>query len=173
MDVPAGANATVVAHLSASGQPQLNAYVNDTSSAKAGKARLTVRHVAAAPAVDVRANKNPVFTDLQNPAEATGEVPAGTVSADVTLAGTETVAIGPANLTLPAGSSTVVYAWGSAADKNLALKVQSLHPTAVHAGEAGTAVATSGDTALAVAGGAGLAAAAAVLVVRRRTASHR
>ena len=46
--VPAGANITVVAHLSASGKPALTPYVNDTSPIAAGQTRLTVRHDAAA-----------------------------------------------------------------------------------------------------------------------------
>ncbi|MDH6455525.1 hypothetical protein M2155_008024 [Streptomyces sp. SAI-119] len=114
VDVPAGANATLVAHLTADGKPALDAFVNDMSKVPAGKARLTVRHVAAAPAVDVRAGGTPVFKDLVNPKEAKGEVDAGTVSANVVLAGTDTVAIGPADLDLAEGTNTVVYAWGSA-----------------------------------------------------------
>ncbi|MFI8233986.1 DUF4397 domain-containing protein [Streptomyces sp. NPDC085900] len=146
VDVPAGANATLVAHLTADGKPALDAFVNDMSKIPAGKARLTVRHVAAAPAVDVRANGKAVFKDLQNPKEAKGEVAAGTVSADVVLAGTDTVAIGPAKLNLAEGTNTVVYAWGSADDKNLQLKVQSLTgmhsaPSGVPAGETGAAAA--------------------------------
>ena len=53
--VPAGANATVVAHLKEDGSPTLTPFVNDTSAVPAGQARVTVRHTAAAPAVDVRA----------------------------------------------------------------------------------------------------------------------
>ncbi|MFC8364220.1 DUF4397 domain-containing protein [Streptomyces griseorubiginosus] len=144
VDVPAGANATLVAHLTADGKPALDAFVNDVSKIPAGKARLTVRHVAAAPAVDVRAGGTPVFKDLVNPKEAKGEVDAGTVSADVVLAGTDTVAIGPADLDLAEGTNTVVYAWGSADDKNLQLKTQSLTgmhsaPGGVPAGESGAA----------------------------------
>jgi len=144
VDVPAGANATLVAHLTADGKPALDAFVNDTSKIPAGKARLTVRHVAAAPAVDVRADGKPVFEGLENPKEAKGEVAAGTVSADVVLAGTDTVAIGPAKLDLAEGTNTVVYAWGSADDKNLQLKTQSITgmhsaPGGVPAGETGAA----------------------------------
>lgn len=147
VDVPADANATLVAHLTADGKPTLDAFVNDTSKVPAGKARLTVRHVAAAPAVDVRAGGKPVFTDLVNPKEAKGEVAAGTVKADVTLAGTDTVVLGPADLNLAEGSNTVVYAWGSANDKNLALKTQTLTgmhsaPGGVPAGESGQAAAS-------------------------------
>ena len=115
--VPAGANITVVAHLDEAGKPMLTPYVNDTSHVAAGQARLTVRHDAAAPAVDVRAGGDPVFTDLTNPNEDSADVPAGTVSADVVLAGTDTVAIGPADLDLKRGHDTIVYAWGSAEDE--------------------------------------------------------
>lgn len=148
VDVPAGVSATLVAHLTAEGKPALDAFVNDVSKVPAGKARLTVRHVAAAPAVDVRAGGTPVFKDLVNPKEAKGEVDAGTVSADVVLAGTDTVAIGPADLDLAEGTNTVVYAWGSADDKNLQLKTQSLTgmhsaPGGVPAGETGAAEAAT------------------------------
>ncbi|MFD9240942.1 DUF4397 domain-containing protein [Streptomyces sp. NPDC059556] len=146
VEVPAGANATLVAHLTADGKPALDAFVNDTSKVPAGKARVTVRHVAAAPAVDIRADGTAVFKNLENPKEVKGEVAAGTVSADVALAGTDTVAIGPAELDLAEGSNTIVYAWGSAADKNLALKTQSITgmhsaPHGVPAGETGLAAA--------------------------------
>ncbi|MFG3661540.1 DUF4397 domain-containing protein [Streptomyces sp. NPDC047706] len=127
--VPAGANATVAAHLSAEGQPQLTAFVNDVSDVEDGKARLTVRHVAAAPAVDVRAGGQPIFKGLENPDQESATVDAGSVDADVVLAGTDTVAVGPADLNLQEGTSNVVYAWGSAQDESLALKTQTLSDT--------------------------------------------
>jgi hypothetical protein len=144
VNVPAGANITVVAHLSESGSPQLTPYVNDVSAVPAGKARLTVRHDAAAPAVDVRAGGTPVVTNLTNPNGKSLVTNAGTVSADVVLAGTGTVVIGPADVTLKEGTSTIVYAWGSANDKNLKLAVQTISgmhssPGGVNAGSGGQA----------------------------------
>lgn len=141
VSVPAGANATVVAHLTADGTPVLTPFVNDVSMVPAGQARVTVRHVAAAPAVDVRAGGAVVAPGLTNPDEATLTVPAGTISADVTLAGTGTVAIGPADLTLAEGTVTAVYAWGSA-NAGYQLAVQTLTgmssaPSAVAGGSAG------------------------------------
>jgi hypothetical protein len=143
VNVPAGANATVVAHLTAEGTPVLTPFVNDVSMVPAGQARVTVRHTAAAPAVDVRAGGAVVAPGLTNPNEATLTVPAGTVSADVVLAGTSTVAIGPADLTLGEGTVNVVYAWGSA-DAGYQLAVQTLTgmssaPSGVPGGSAGLA----------------------------------
>lgn len=139
--VPAGANITIVAHLAADGTPVLTPFVNDVSPLDAGTARVTVRHTAAAPAVDVRAGGTPVIEGLENPGEETLTLDAGQVSADVVLAGTDTVAIGPADVPLAEGTATFVYAWGSAEDANLALAVQTvqgLHssPSGVPSGEA-------------------------------------
>jgi len=124
--VPSGANITVVAHLTADGKPILTPYVNDVSTLKAGQARITVRHDAAAPAVDIRVGGTPVFKGLTNPNEVKADLAAGTITADVALAGTSTVAIGPADVNLKEGTNTIVYAWGSAADKNLKLAVQTI-----------------------------------------------
>jgi hypothetical protein len=174
--VPAGANITVVAHLDEGGQPLLTPYVNDTSSIAAGEARLTVRHTAAAPAVDIRAGGEPVFTDLANPDEASADLPAGTVSADVVLAGTEDVAIGPADVELTEGVHTIVYAWGSAEDGNLQLAVQTIDgmhssPSGVPGGTGGQADAGGGQPwAIAL---AGLMAGAAALLLTRRPLRQR
>lgn len=149
VEVPAGANATVVAHLDADGNPVLTPYVNDVSSTDAGQARLIVRHDAAAPPVDVRADGDVLFAGLGNPDEASADVPAGAYSADVTLAGENQTVIGPADLQLAEGTATIVYAWGSAADGNLDLAVQTidgLHsaPSGVPGGETGAAAAGDG-----------------------------
>ena len=124
--LPAGANASIVAHLDASGQPKLTVFVNDTSPLAAGNARLVVRHTAAAPAVDVLANGKPAFTNLTNPNEAKADLPAGTISASVAAAGTTTPVIGPVDLTLPQGTVTVVYAVGSLDGKTLHTVAQSI-----------------------------------------------
>ncbi len=149
--VPAGANATVVAHLTAEGQPALTPFVNDTSEVPAGQGRVVVRHTAAAPAVDVRAGGQVVAPNLTNPNEASLEVPAGTVSADVVLAGTSTVAIGPADLDVTEGATTIVYAWGSQ-DAGYELAVQTIGgghsaPSGVPGGSAGL-VDSAGDDSL-------------------------
>ncbi len=170
--VEAGKSYTLVAHLTAAGKPTLTPYVNDVSPVGAGQARLVVRHDAAAPAVDVRANGQVAFAKLTNPKQATADLAAGTINADVTLAGTSTVAIGPAEVNLTEGTSTIVYAVGSAGDKTLALVTQTidgLHsaPGGVPAGSGGLLdveqgmlgwvwVASIAGAIFALAGGAGL-----------------
>jgi hypothetical protein len=179
VNVPAGANITVVAHLSESEAPQLTPYVNDVSAVPAGKARLTVRHDAAAPAVDVRAGGTAVITNLTNPNEKSLVTGAGTVSADVVLAGTTTVAIGPADVTLKEGTSTMVYAWGSAKDNNLRLAVQSI--SGMHSSPGGVNAGTGGQAAdgapmianIELVAIGGVAAGALALVLTRRRGAAR
>jgi len=126
VQVPAGANATVTANLNAVGAPALNVFVNDTTTLRSGEGRLTVRHIAAAPAVDVRADGSVLFKKLRNGKQALANVPAGKYRADVVLAGTKKVVIGPSTLTIKKGVNTIVYAWGSAADGSLKLAVQQV-----------------------------------------------
>ncbi|MGQ0842897.1 MAG: DUF4397 domain-containing protein [Sporichthyaceae bacterium] len=128
--VPAGASVSIAAHLNAGGTPTLTTWVNNVGSAGEGNARLTVRHIAAAPTIDVRADGKVLFPAVTNGKQGSTTLPAGKVVADVALAGTDTVAIGPADLTLTAGKGTVVYAWGSAEKKTLALAVREVPLTA-------------------------------------------
>lgn len=112
--LPDSGNVSIIAHLDEAGTPTLTVFENDTSAIAAGSGRLVVRHTAAAPAVDVRANGEVAFADLSNPNEATADLPAGTISADVVPTGTtEPVVIGPADLPVTEGSTLVVYAVGS------------------------------------------------------------
>jgi hypothetical protein len=120
-DVPAGGDISLVAHLGTDGSPTITPFVNDVSTVPAGQARLVVRHTAAAPAVDVRANGNTIISGLTNPNQEALVVDAGTVRTDVVLSGTDNVVIGPASLDLRAGTATFVHAVGSAQDGTLAL----------------------------------------------------
>jgi uncharacterized protein DUF4397 len=139
--IPDGANISLVAHLDATGKPQLTPFVNDTSKVAAGKSRLVVRHTAAAPGVDVRAGGQPVFKT--NPNEAKADVATGTVSADVVLTGTTTVVLGPTSLNLKEGTSTIVYAIGSADQKTLDIVAQTI--TGLHSSPGGVPSGSGGQ----------------------------
>ena len=175
--VEAGTNITVAAHLDADGNPVLPPFANDVSATEPGQARLTVRHTAAAPAVDVRANGEVAFADVTNPKEGKTDLAAGTISADVVLAGTDDVAIGPADVTLKEGTNTIVYAWGSAEDDNLDLAVQEI--SGLHSSPGGVPSGTGGqaDTgsyaAMGAAGAAAVLAGGAVLLMTRRVSPVR
>ena len=123
--VISGENATIVANLTAKGTATLSVFGNPTSPLPMGDARVIVRHVADAPGVDVYANNTKVASDLTNPAKATLVIPAGKVTVKVDVTGTTTTVIGPATFEFKAGTTTVVYAIGSAAGKTLTVAVQS------------------------------------------------
>jgi len=174
VDLPLAANGnyTAVAHLDAAGAPTATLFTNDISTTTAGQGRLTVRHVAAAPAVDVLAGGTAVISGLENPKESILNLAPGTISAAVAAAGTTAPVIGPADVTVTEGVNTIVYAWGSLSADNLALAVQTisgLHsaPTGVPSGELGLADDSSSAAAW-LAAAALLAAGGAALVVRRR-----
>ena len=146
---------TAVAHLDAAGAPTASLFMNDIATTAPGEGRLTVRHVAAAPAVDVLAGGTPVTTALENPDEATLNLPAGVVSASVNVAGTPDTVLGPADVEIADGRLTIVYAWGSAEAQNLALAIQTidgLHsgPGGVNTGSAGLAAENRGDAPVAL-----------------------
>lgn len=117
---------TVVAHLNASGAPTATKYRNPLSRPSSGRGRLIVRHDAAAPAVDVFANGRLSMRGLTNPRESKVTVPARTYSIAVTLSGSRTPVIGPADVAVQKRQDTIVYAWGSAAQGNLTVAVQTV-----------------------------------------------
>jgi len=175
--VTAGENATIVAALTASGTPVLTAFANDTSAAGTGKGRLVVRHVAAAPAVDVYAGSSKVISGLTSGQQQALDVLAGTVPAKVTLAGQTAAVLGPVNVPVTAGMATVVYAIGSAAGHTLTAVTQQYPlggaPSSAQAGSGGLGADPNTPVwPFAVIGGAGLVliTAGAAGAARRRAA---
>ncbi|HEX6425355.1 MAG TPA: DUF4397 domain-containing protein [Acidimicrobiales bacterium] len=174
--LPAEGNVTAIAHLDAEGTPTLTVFENDVSAVAAGQGRLVVRHTAAAPAVDVKANGEVAFSNLSNPNEASADLPAGTVSAEVVPTGAdEPVVIGPADLPVTEGSSLIVYAVGSLDGGT----IQTLTETIDGLGGAPNGVPTgnspieegSANAMPWIVGAAALAAVAGGLTVRRRFAT--
>ncbi|HEY7668266.1 MAG TPA: DUF4397 domain-containing protein [Actinomycetota bacterium] len=108
-----GGNYTAVANLEADGTPTLSFFKNNVKPVAKGNARLTVRHTAAAPEVDVWANGSVLLQDVPNGASATLAVPKGVYAAWVSLPGDYQPVIGPEVLKLKGGSAYQVYAWGS------------------------------------------------------------
>ena len=78
--------------------PKLGVFTNTVSNPGAGKARVIVRHLADAPAVDVLAGGGTLIDGLSNPNAAAAVVPAGTYPIKVVAdADNSIVAFGPAD----------------------------------------------------------------------------
>jgi uncharacterized protein DUF4397 len=142
--VPAGANLTLIAHLNGQGQPTLTPFQNDVSTVAAGQGRLTVRHTAAGPPVDILVNSAPAFRNLENGEQASTTLAAGTVSAGVAPAGSTSTVLGPADVQLGEGVHTIAYAVGSVEEDTLDLLVQTIEdlessPGGVPSGTGGAA----------------------------------
>ncbi len=173
--VEAGQDVSVVAHLDADGEPTITPFANDTSEIPAGQARVTVRHTAAAPAVDVLGGGEPVIEGLENPNEESVEVDAGTLEAAVAAAGETDPVIGPQSLDLAAGGNYAVYAVGSLEEETTTLLVQQVGasagaPGGVPGGDSGLVADGGAPTPLLLAllAAGVLGAAASLLVLRRR-----
>lgn len=141
--VPGGENLSVVAHLDADGAPTLSAFVNDVTPAGAGNGRLTVRHTAAAPTVDIVAGGEAVapFVNLSNGGEAKADLPAGDYPTGIAATGTTDVLV-DAPVTVVEGENLVVYAIGDFAGGSFELLTQNfegLHsaPTVINSGNSG------------------------------------
>ena len=142
-DVPASGSWTVVAHLDAEGTPTITPFENDTSAAADGQGRLTVRHTAAAPAVDIVLGDARPVENLSNPDEASLDIPAGEIAgAQIAPTGGDPIGDVP-TVNVTAGSNLIVYAVGSLADDTLTYYTQDVSLAAAE-GDATTET-TSGD----------------------------
>ena len=115
----AGENASVVADLNSAGKAQLSFLDNPTSSVAKGFARLDIRHLAAAPAVDVFAGTVKVGSSLSNGRQLALSIPPGLHTMRLQLAGRSTIVLGPTKYTLATSTTTILYVFGSAAGKSL------------------------------------------------------
>lgn len=121
-----GTCTTLTANLNEVGLPATNVFANCVARNPVGEGRVTVRHIAAAPAVDVLAGGNVLFGNLTNGSSATKRLPAATYALTVDLADSDTRVLGPTNLVISRPFNTIVYVWGSAAEDTLAFKVQRI-----------------------------------------------
>lgn len=171
-----GTNVSIAAHLDANGDPTLTPFPNDASEVGGGDARVSVRHAAAAPAVDVLAGDQPIVEGLENPNEETLTTAAGSVSVSVAPAGETDAVLGPADLDLAPGASYAVYAIGSLEDDSLDLLVQQVSGSGVGvpAGDSGLAADDGGgvSTLLVVLGALGVVVLVVSVMRITRARSH-
>jgi hypothetical protein len=129
----AGDNATIFAHLTASGDLTASVFDNDVSNVIAGKTRLTVRHTAWAPAVDIALNRGWMrgrligkIEGLENPDEAGPlDLRPGSYAVTIFPAGTFDPVFQVQPFVTNPGVSQIVYAVGSLTNETFTLLVQS------------------------------------------------
>jgi len=124
----AGVSYSAVAHLKVGSGNQLSLFANDQSAIAPGQGRLTVRHLADAPPVDVGLSQNnarvATFMNLSNPNEVSADVAAGSYSASLFPAGQPQAVFGPVALHLTQQNQYIVYAIGSLSGGTFGLFVQ-------------------------------------------------
>jgi hypothetical protein len=122
--VPDSGSHSIVAHLDATGTAVLSTFENNTEPTATGEARLTVRHTAEAPAIDLIVGDQRPIVGATNGQSAELELPDGSLT-DAQVAPTGGVAIAEiATLDLAANTNTIVYAVGSVDDDTLDFVVQ-------------------------------------------------
>jgi uncharacterized protein DUF4397 len=119
-------NVTTIMHLNTAGEPIMSGFVNDISGIRAGQGRLTVRHTAAAPAMNVSVEGGPVLRGISAGREVSAAVPAGAFDITVALASSDETVIQPVKVEVPAGGQTVLYPIGSDREGTLDLLVQTI-----------------------------------------------
>ncbi|MGF1647278.1 MAG: DUF4397 domain-containing protein [Kineosporiaceae bacterium] len=134
---------TVVAQLDAAGAPTLGVYTDDFSEPADGEARVTVRHAAAAPEVDILVDGASAGL-IENGDQLSADLPAATYDVEVQAGGATVEALTPGEVELPAGSSVIAYAVGSLEGQTLDLIVDII-PLTDDAGEP-TPTPTDDDT---------------------------
>lgn len=140
----AGLNVSIVAHLDEGGSPALSVFENDMSEIPAGEARLVVRHQAAAPAIDILSDGEPLLTDVTSGNQAETNLAVATHGVAVALAGGGEELVSPTSLQFEEGTAHVVYFIGSAEEDTLGLMVQTVSglqsaPSEVATGDGGLA----------------------------------
>jgi hypothetical protein len=115
------------------------------AAATGGTAKLSLLHAVPKTPVDVFVDGKLTLKNFQ-PGSIAGPLalPAGTYSVAITAAGSTKPLIGPASVNVAEGANTIVYAWGSAKQGDLAFAVQTYRglnsgPNGIDTGDAGLA----------------------------------
>jgi hypothetical protein len=124
--IPDSGNWTVIAHLDADGNPTITPFENNTAMTADGQGRLTVRHTAAAPAVDLVVGDARPIENAANGASADLELPAGEIAgAQLAPTGGDPLVDVP-TVNLSAGTNLIVYAVGSLAEETFTFYTQEI-----------------------------------------------
>ncbi len=148
MDLRAGSSTDLVLHLPAAtgGDPVVDVYRSPLDPIAPEKARILLAHTATVPPADVQVDGETVFENIANGEYVVADLPAGSHSAAIVPAGEpNSPLLGPLDVTLPAGTLTLVYAVGTPTDGSMTVISHqerlaadgSVAPTRVETGTAG------------------------------------
>ncbi|WP_165807243.1 DUF4397 domain-containing protein [Nocardioides currus] len=133
VELAAGSRQDLVVHLpaQADGDPVTTLYDTPTERIGADKARVLIAHTASVAPADVRVDGTVVFRNIANGEFATADVAAGDHVAELLPSGlTRDPILGPLNVTLPAGTATMVYAVGDPTKDSMEVIAHSIALTA-------------------------------------------
>ncbi len=145
VSIPSTGSWTFVAHLGPDESPMITSFQNDRTPTSDGQGRITFRHVAAAPSVDVTGGDGTVFAEtVANANGASFAVPAGMVDdLQLAVAGDDTAVDIPL-IEVASGQEVTVYAVGSLVGETFDFLALSAVEVGTESGEATT---TTVDTA--------------------------
>lgn len=119
LEVPASGNWTIVAHLDAAGTAILTPFENDVSPVPAGQGRLTVRHTAFAPPIDLIVGDDRPIENAANGASATLLLPVGPITGAMVAPTGEDGVIEVPTIDIAADTNVIVYVVGSLDDSTI------------------------------------------------------
>ena len=122
---------TAVAHLDENGNPTASAFQDDQSPAREKNGRITIRHTAAAPTVDItygnrnQKDRNYTFSGLSNSQQGSATFFQKNYKATIYPYRDSAVVAGPVSAPITAGANLFVYAVGSLANDTFTLLVDA------------------------------------------------
>ena len=111
-----GSHTTFALHPNSDGVLTSSAFMNSALRNPDGRGRITVRHIAQAPAVDIQISEMTAFMNLSNQSEGSMHFPVGAKSIAVAQSNGQEVLVSPRVVTVNRPLNTIVYIWGSVED---------------------------------------------------------
>lgn len=121
-----GTTLSFVAYLNESEAPRLSTYKDVVTRAGSKRSWVTVRHVAAAPAVQFRVNGTATFIPMTNTMERKRSLPFGLYTLSATYPETSTTVTAATSFEMKPKTNEIIYLWGAKSKSNLALLKQEI-----------------------------------------------
>lgn len=121
-----GSTLSFVAHLNESEEPRITTYKDVTTRAGVKRSWMTVRHVAAAPAVQFIVNGTSTFVPLTNSLQRKKSLSFGLHTLGFSYADTPTTVVAATPFEMKSKTNEVFYLWGAKSRNNLGFLKQEI-----------------------------------------------